>query len=100
MMFNIIVNVTLVRADCLPPPSMSIFQKKYEILLKYEIFNTVRNVFLMRYVCLPPPSMSMGTPNLAKNSMQPACPSKLRLKHPRRSPDKESAPPHTTIASG
>ena len=51
-------------------------------------------------ICLPPPRMSMGTPNLARNSMQPAWPSRLRLKQPRRSPDKESAPPQTTIASG
>ena len=46
------------------------------------------------------PRMSMGTPNLARNSMQPAWPSRLRLKQPSRSPDKESAPPHTTMASG
>ena len=32
--------------------------------------------------------------------MQLEWPSRLRLKHPRRSPDSESAPQHMTIASG
>ncbi len=44
--------------------------------------------------------MSKGTPNLARNSIQSAWPSRLRLKQPSLSPERESAPPHTTMASG
>ena len=54
----------------------------------------------LRMVYPPPPSTSIGTPNLARKSMQCAWPSRLRLKQPRRSPLRLSAPPHTTIAPG
>lgn len=40
------------------------------------------------------------TLNCARNSMQWAWPSRLRLKQPSRSPDSESAPQHITIAVG
>ena len=48
----------------------------------------------------PPPSTSSGTWKVVMYLRHSACPRMDRLKHPRRSPVRESAPDWNTTASG